>query len=194
VADVIHLMRHGQVDNPGRIRYGRIPGYRLSEHGREQARRAAEHLRTLDRPIAGIVASPLERTVETATLVQEALGLPPISVDDRLIEPENVFDGLHKLAFLEPRHWRKLTNPFLPSWAEPFASVASRVHAAIADHRRGADPVLLVTHQSPIWIARHAYTSDMPPWTSPLRCTPGSITTLLFDRDRYAGDRYWTPS
>lgn len=191
---MIHLMRHGQVENPARIRYGRIPGYRLSAHGRDQARQAAEYLRALVEPVVKIVASPLERTVETATIVQEALGLPPITTDERLIEALNAFDGMHKLAFLSPRHWRQLRDPFVPSWGEPFRAIARRMHAAIADHRAANDgAVLLVTHQAPIWIARHSYASQLPPWTSPVRCTPASITTLRFERGRYLGDRYWAP-
>jgi broad specificity phosphatase PhoE len=192
---MVHLMRHGAVENPGQIRYGRIPGYRLSARGRDQTRRAAEHLRTLAPPIAKIIASPLDRTVETATIVQEELGLPPIVTDDRLIEATNEFDGLHKLAFLEPRHWRKLVNPFVPSWGEPFRAIEERMHAAIAELRATSDgPILLVSHQAPIWIARHSYYySRRPPWTSPIRCTQGSITSLRFERDRCVGDTYWTP-
>ena len=34
----VHLVRHGEVHNPDRILYGRLPGYRLSELGQEMAR------------------------------------------------------------------------------------------------------------------------------------------------------------
>jgi broad specificity phosphatase PhoE len=190
---MIHLMRHGQVENPNYIRYGRIPGYRLSALGRDQARQAADHLRTLAEPVTQIVSSPLERTVETATIVQQALGLPAITTDERLIEALNAFDGLHKLAFLSPRNWRELRDPFLPSWGEPFRAIARRMHAAIAEHRARPGVVLLVSHQSPIWIARHSYSSQLPPWTSQVRCSPASVTTLRFERGRYIGDRYWAP-
>ena len=30
---VVHLLRHGEVHNPGKVLYGRLPGYRLSDHG-----------------------------------------------------------------------------------------------------------------------------------------------------------------
>jgi broad specificity phosphatase PhoE len=187
-------MRHGAVENPGQIRYGRTPGYRLSECGRDQVRRAAAYLRALEPPLARIVTSPLERTVETARIVQEVLGVAEIVADDRLIEASNAFDGLHKLAFLEPRHWRKLWNPFEPSWGEPFRAIAERMHAAIAEHRAAAaGPVLLVSHQAPIWIARHTFHSRLPPWTSTVRCTQASITSLHFERDRWVRDTYWTP-
>lgn len=38
----VHLMRHGEVHNPERIVYGRLPGYRLSEKGRQMVRLSAE--------------------------------------------------------------------------------------------------------------------------------------------------------
>lgn len=34
---VIHVMRHGEVDNPDGILYGRLPGYGLTELGIEMA-------------------------------------------------------------------------------------------------------------------------------------------------------------
>ena len=34
---VVHVLRHGEVYNPDKILYGRIPGYRLSDRGRDQA-------------------------------------------------------------------------------------------------------------------------------------------------------------
>jgi hypothetical protein len=32
---VVHLLRHGEVYNPEAILYGRIPGFRLSDNGRD---------------------------------------------------------------------------------------------------------------------------------------------------------------
>ena len=33
----VHLMRHGEVHNPGGILYGRLPGYHLSTLGHQMA-------------------------------------------------------------------------------------------------------------------------------------------------------------
>ena len=60
----IHLVRHGEVHNPDDIYYGRIPGYRLSERGREQAAAAGKFL--AKRRLAAIYASPQQRAQETA--------------------------------------------------------------------------------------------------------------------------------
>ena len=59
------LVRHGRTSaNAGGVLAGRTPGVHLDETGRTQVRRAGERLSTL--PLARIVTSPLERTVETA--------------------------------------------------------------------------------------------------------------------------------
>jgi broad specificity phosphatase PhoE len=41
---IVHLMRHGEVHNPEGVLYGRLPGYQLSELGREMADTVAAHL------------------------------------------------------------------------------------------------------------------------------------------------------
>ena len=33
----VHLLRHGEVHNPGKVLYGRLPGYHLSDLGRAMA-------------------------------------------------------------------------------------------------------------------------------------------------------------
>ncbi|HET8648098.1 MAG TPA: histidine phosphatase family protein, partial [Vicinamibacteria bacterium] len=42
---LVHLVRHGLVDNPRRLVYGRLPGWHLSPPGRRQAEAAARRLR-----------------------------------------------------------------------------------------------------------------------------------------------------
>ncbi|WP_462188450.1 histidine phosphatase family protein, partial [Frankia sp. CcWB2] len=55
----VHLVRHGEVFNPEKILYGRLPGFRLSDKGQQQAKVTAEFLAELD--VAAVVASPLDR-------------------------------------------------------------------------------------------------------------------------------------
>ena len=40
---IVHLLRHGEVENPGGIVYGRLPGYHLSANGRAMAAAAADY-------------------------------------------------------------------------------------------------------------------------------------------------------
>ena len=66
---IVHVMRHGEVFNPDKILYGRLPDYHLSDKGKAQAERVADWL--ADRDIVYVVASPLERAQETATPIAE---------------------------------------------------------------------------------------------------------------------------
>ncbi|MSP61977.1 MAG: histidine phosphatase family protein [Myxococcales bacterium] len=192
---LVHLIRHGEVWNPAGIRYGRLNGYRLSLRGESQARTAGRLLRARGGAIARIVSSPLERAQQTAALVQEQLGGVSIETDQRLIEATSRFDGLARTAPLWPWNWRVFPDPFRPSWGEPFVDIVRRVHAAITDlrapHPGGA--IVLVSHQAPIWVARRAFESSLPPWLARVRCSHGSITSLRFVDDRYVDHTYWAP-
>ena len=70
---ILHLVRHGEVHNPDRILYGRLPDWHLSVRGRQMAAAVAEDL--ADHDISYIVSSPLERARETVAPLAEALGV-----------------------------------------------------------------------------------------------------------------------
>jgi len=195
---VVHLVRHGEVDNPGRVLYGRLPGFHLSETGRLMAKAAADFL--AGRDVTVVRTSPLERAVETAEPIAAEFGLP-IVTDDRLVEAANHFEGLRfgvgDGALRQPRHWLYLRNPFRPSWGEPYAEVAARVLAAVRDAAtvaRGHEAVC-VSHQLPIWSARRLVEGKRL-WHDPRRrqCALGSVTTLTFAGDRITSVRYNEPS
>lgn len=203
----VHLVRHGEVHNPLGVLYGRLPNFHLSELGQEMAQRVAEHFaqRAHDGArIAYLVASPLTRAQETAAPSAEALGLEVVT-DPRIIEAENRFEGMSQISrqLRNPRHWPMLSNPFLPSWGEPYAGQVQRVMAAVDDARLsaielaggdGAAEAILVSHQLPIWVARLAAERKRL-WHDPRQrqCTLTSITSLDFDGDTLTGIRYEEP-
>ena len=83
---IVHVMRHGEVHNPEKILYGRLPGYNLSDRGRRQADAVADWL--VHNDIVYVVASPLERAQQTATPIAVAHRLA-VDTDADLIESEN---------------------------------------------------------------------------------------------------------
>ncbi|HVV82386.1 MAG TPA: histidine phosphatase family protein [Kofleriaceae bacterium] len=194
-ASIVHLVRHGEVENPRRIRYGRLPGFHLSERGRAQAARTAAHLAAASDVV--LYASPLERAVETAEIIARRLQLDDIHRDERLIEADTVFEGKPKIAPAYPWNWRFLWNPFRPSWGEPFDQIRARMLGALSDLRaRHPDrTVVAVSHQSPIWITREGLEQVSPPWRSRMRCELASIHTLRFTGPggAYSGYDYWAP-
>jgi len=195
---IVHLLRHGEVHNPGKILYGRLPGFRLSDAGSGMAEKAATWF--AGRDVTLLVSSPLERAQQTAAPIAEALSLP-VTIDERLIEAGNAFEGLKvgvgDGALREPKHWWKLRNPFRPSWGEPYVEIAARMLAAVEaarDTARGHEAVL-VSHQLPIWTLRlhlegRRYVHD------PRRrqCGLASVTSVTYDGDRMTGISYAEPA
>jgi broad specificity phosphatase PhoE len=195
---VVHLMRHGEVRNPDGILYGRLPQYLLSDLGHQMAQTVADSL--VGRPIVRLVASPLERAQQTAAPVADRLGLP-ITTDERVIEAGNRFQGTTfgkgRSALWRPKVWWLLRNPVRPSWGEPYAEIAARMQAAIADARAAAcgGEALIVSHQLPIWTARLAYEGRSFLHDPRKReCRLASLTSLHFDGDEFVGLEYSEPA
>ena len=195
---VVHLLRHGEVDNPHGILYGRLPGYHLSANGRTMAQAAADYF--ADRAVVALFSSPLERAQETASPVAERLGLP-IVTDDRLIESWNHFEGqrfgVGDGSLRHPAHWPHLANPFRPSWGEPYRHVAARMQAAMETARKaaaGAEAVC-VTHQLPIWVTRRAAEGQRL-WHNPAmrECALGSVTSFTYSGGQLTGVSYTVPA
>ncbi|MBW8798232.1 MAG: histidine phosphatase family protein [Streptomyces sp.] len=195
---VVHVMRHGEVANPQGVLYGRLPGYHLSELGRQMADRVAEHLASRD--VTHVVASPLERAQETATPIAKAHGLD-LATDERLIEAENIFQGktfgVGDGALKKPANWKYLVNPFRPSWGEPYVDQVVRMKSALdtaRDRARGHEAVL-VSHQLPIWILR-SYVENRRLWHDPRKrqCTLASLTTFTYEGDRIVSVGYSEPA
>jgi probable phosphoglycerate mutase len=151
----IHLVRHGHVENPRRIVYGRLPGWRLSAEGRRQAAAAAERL--AGRPLAHVYTSPLERAVETAEAIASATGLA-VTVDPDLVEAELG-------ARWEGLSWTEVKTARRPEWeaylhrpheiafvSETFSALGERMAGAIRRiaARHGGGEAAIVSHGDPI--------------------------------------------
>lgn len=193
----VHLVRHGEVFNPEKLLYGRLPGYRLSALGEEMAELVGQHLATHD--ITRVIASPLQRAQQTAAPLAARLGVS-IDTDENLLEATNVFEGkkvsVGDGVLKQPRTWRHLYNPFTPSWGEPYVEVAARMRLAIASAREAArgHEAALVSHQLPIWVAR-LDAEQRRFWHDPRRrqCSLASITSLTFEGDRLTLITYAEP-
>ncbi|NLS10002.1 histidine phosphatase family protein [Nesterenkonia sp. MY13] len=186
----VHLVRHGEVYNPQKVLYGRLPGFGLSDLGKQMAEGIAEYFgqrAEAGQPVHLLAASPLQRAQETIAPLAARLDLPVIT-EDRVLEAENAFEGLSnvKRHLRSPRYWPLLRNPFRPSWGEPYKQQVERVlqavkdlsDRAIAEHGDGAE-VVLVSHQLPIWVTR-LWAEQRPLWHDPRsrECTLTSVTSL----------------
>jgi broad specificity phosphatase PhoE len=195
---VVHVLRHGEVHNPSKILYGRLPGFRLSELGKQMAMAAAKAL--AGRDVVHVVSSPLERAVETAEPIA-ALFKVPVTTDERLLESVNRFEGktfgVGDGALKHPRNWWILRDPFTPSWGEPYAAIAARMYGAVLAARDAAagHEAVCVSHQLPIWVLRR-YVERRRLWHDPRgrQCALASLTSVHFEGDSVVGVTYEEPA
>ncbi|MDX1690115.1 MAG: histidine phosphatase family protein [Acidimicrobiia bacterium] len=157
--DSLLLVRHGEVHNPGHVVYADLPGFPLSRRGRRQADETAGFLGTTGADV--VVASPLQRAVETAEPIAAGLGLD-LETDERLVEwrlsgrwagvpwddVDRAFPG-ELTAYLDHPH----RLPFTP---ETIEEAATRVRAVVADlgDRFPGGRAIVVGHQDPTQAAR----------------------------------------
>ena len=181
-ADRVHLVRHGEVFNPDGVLYERLPGFALSDRGREMAKSAVGTVPL--EAVTSLVVSPLQRTKESMQPWESATGLTA-KEDDRVIEPWNEFRGLNLRGGLtlltRPDLWRFLGAPSRPSWGEPFSDIAKRMLAAMtsASESVAGGDVVIVTHQLPIWMVHLSLAGknlNHNPMTR--RCSLSSVTTF----------------
>ena len=195
---IVHLLRHGEVYNPEKVLYGRLPDFHLSELGREMAERIGEVLERRD--ITVITSSPLDRAQETAAPLAARKGIV-VGTDERLIEADNIFEGQRVAVgdgvLRQPKTWRHLYNPFKPSWGEPYVDVAARMRGAVQTARQAArgHEAVLVSHQLPVWVARlDAENRRFVHDPRSRQCNLASLTSLTFDGDRLAAITYTEPA
>ena len=180
---IVHLIRHGEVHNPGRILYGTIPGYHLSSRGRSQAARVARSFE--DHDVTYLGASPLQRAQETSEPFAEVTGLEVDTVEG-IVEAGNRFEGLRtkgwRSQLWNPVRWPLMVNPLEPSWGEAYVDIAERMMDAVHATRRRAEghEAILVSHQLPIvMVQRHVM--GLPLAHASRQCELASVTSLVFD-------------
>jgi len=84
-------VRHGEVYNPDKVFYGRLPGFRLSGKGRDQAVLAAATLN--GSRLAAVFSSPLLRARQTAGELIKANPQLRLRISSLLSEVSSPFDG-----------------------------------------------------------------------------------------------------
>lgn len=153
------FVRHGEVHNPARIFYGRLPRFGLSDEGQRQVAAAARAL--AGRELGAIYASPLLRARQTARIIQRAHPDTPIRLSRPLLEIRSCRQGEPHAAldaegwnFYEPRrHPDDETIPDIAARIERFCRRVVRRHAG--------QTIVAVTHGDIVAIA-HARFAGRP--------------------------------
>ncbi len=160
-ATVVNIVRHGNVENPNEIFYGRQPGFHLSEYGCHEVMALAEYLQQNYPNIVAIYTSPMERTLETSMLIQERFEGIFIQSDNRLIEVKTPREGRPRSEFFDDNF-----NFFRPediaNGGESIPDLLERVHDAVTDivNQHPGQEVLVVTHGDLVMLMRAKYKGE----------------------------------
>ncbi len=187
----ISFIRHGDVHNPDQVIYGRLPGFKLSQEGRQQVARTAEHLKNVK--LAVLYTSPMLRAQQTARIIRRVHPGLEIVTEPLINEVDCYFEG-HPASEVEARGWDLYTG--VEEGYETPVDVAARgwayirqvrcdhagVHTAAVSHGDVIAFATLRMMQEPIEIERkrtlHRFgITDSYPATA-------SITTMIFRTER----------
>jgi probable phosphomutase (TIGR03848 family) len=180
---IILLIRHGENDYVKKSRMaGRLPGVHLNDHGEAQAKALAEKLGAA--PIKALYSSPLERAMETAAPLAEALKLE-IQVRPGLIETDiGEWSGLSWKSMRRLKVWRTVQLapslfrfPGGESFAETQHRICKEIETICYEHEP-KDIIACVSHADPIRLAIAYYIGLPLDNFQRLSVSPASITAL----------------
>lgn len=151
---LVLLVRHGTTPTTGKVLPGRARGLHLSDHGREQAERAAERIGELGK-VQAVYASPLERARETAVPIGRAVH-KPVRIERGLLECDfGQWTGASLKRLTKKPEWstvQRTPSAFRFPDGESFLEMQTRIVEAIDTIRRRhpGKTVVCVSHADPI--------------------------------------------
>lgn len=206
----IHFVRHGEVHNPDKVFYGRMPGFHLSPTGFREARGAGTAVAWACKDVAeryglprtsALVHSPLLRARETAEVLAAAHPdhrelAQNLEMDKDVIEVGVPSEG-RPLAELEAMSWEVYNHGREAEGFETFPDVLRRLRAFVGrllrSPRHTGTQVIVVSHGDVCLAARMWALTGMTPLLNrgPLKNQPRevpfpghcSLTTLIVRSD-----------
>jgi len=181
---IILLIRHAENDyvEEGRLA-GRLPGVHLNEKGRAQAETLAEALS--EAPVKAIYSSPMERTMETADPIAQALDLEVIPREGLLEIDFGKWQNQELKTLREEELWKVVQyHPSLTRFpeGETFAEAQRRgvkeIETLVGMHE-AKDLILCVSHSDMIKLLAAYYLGLPLDLFQRLMVFPASITTLF---------------
>lgn len=98
----ISLIRHGLVNNPNGIVYGRLPDFELTEEGRRQAAFVREYFE--HQPVTAVFSSPMLRAKQTAEIILQYHPHIALQENELLNEVYTQYEG-QSIRDLETKDW-----------------------------------------------------------------------------------------
>lgn len=169
----IFFVRHGEVDNPNKIWYGRFSGFPLSANGEKQILKTAQFLSAHD--INAIYASPLLRTKQSAKIIADTLRLS-VNYSDHLLEVHSSLQG--KTFDCIASHWAEniyasSKNKIIGETIEQLSERMQKFITKIIKSHAGKN-IVAVSHGDPIMIVK-AHVEKLPIKIDSIRPVSGYI-------------------
>lgn len=172
----LYFVRHGEVNNPNDIFYGRLPGYALSELGRKQVLETAEYL--VPQHIKRIYTSKLLRAKQSAQIIQQKLNLSEIHFSSGISEITTSFQG-QSFSAVRERNYDVFASPDNGITGETTGEILQRMRkfvSKITKTQRG-EHIVVVSHGDPIMLLR-AWIEGLPIVNESIRPVDGSYIAL----------------
>jgi len=149
------MVRHGDTVLSAEDRFAGVTDVKLSEKGREEARRLAERLK--GDKISAVYASPLDRTLETARILAAPHDLEVQTCDGFREISHGHWEGMkrHEVEEKFPEEmaeWEKDPYTFAPSGGESGLAVTARALPALIAlvRQHPGENILVVSHKATI--------------------------------------------
>ncbi|HNR01628.1 MAG TPA: histidine phosphatase family protein [Anaerolineaceae bacterium] len=161
---IIYMVRHGKTDDTGKRITGYRPGIHLNDEGIHHASLASGYLKAS--PIRSVYASPLERTMETASIIAANHNLPVHSVDFLKELDFGVYQGKGEELVIDPLWQSFQRDPASVTFpkGESVQQAQSRIVEGIVSLNQihtDDDEIVCVSHCEVIRLAL-AYAMDIP--------------------------------
>lgn len=179
----ILLIRHGENDYVKKHRLaGRLPGVNLNRKGHQQAQVIAEKLAAA--PIKAIYSSPLERAIQTAEPLAQALNLPVLPRPGLIESDPGEWTGQSWKVLGRTKAWRLVQSSpsrFRFPGGETFGEAQLRICQelqTLASQHAPHDLIACISHADPIRLAVAFFIGLPLDMFQRLSVSPGSLTIL----------------
>lgn len=179
------LIRHAACDGLGQKLWGRTPGICLNEKGETQAQHLAERFRNIE--LSAIYSSPLERAMQTATVVAQNMKL-----DVRTSAAANEIDfgewtGKTFEELSSDEQWRRFNShrsmTMIPG-GESFLEVQNRIVKEIEELavQHGKAHIAIVSHADVIRAAVAYFAATPIDMFERFQISPCSVSVVEVDK------------
>ncbi len=152
------FLRHAEVLNKKNIQYANLPGFQISDRGKEQSDAAGKLLKNSNKKIEKIITSPLLRARETSSIISEILKIP-IFFSNNLTEWTGINNWIGK-TIEEIKSSQGYSERKSSLDLSPVEETLKSVYERVAIEYKNNVNTLFVSHQDTIRAFTYFFTND----------------------------------